>query len=179
MIPRAVGCRRYSRTIIILSLCVFATFTEHLRLTSLQTEEDVIQIAGAGLNWVRIPIPYWAIETWEGEPFLERVCWHYILRAFEWARKYGLRIYLDLHTVPGSQNGASVGFAEERRLMECAGYNHSGKLGQINFMKGVMGLANAQRTLSYIRIITEFISQKEYKDLIPLFGIVNEVGPFI
>lgn len=24
-----------------------------------------------------------------------------------WARKYGLRIYLDLHTVPGSQNGTS------------------------------------------------------------------------
>ena len=59
------------------------------------------------------------------------------------------------------------------------GYNHSGKLGQINFMSGVMGLANAQRTLSYIRIITEFISQKEYKDLIPLFGIVNEVCVFV
>lgn len=25
-----------------------------------------------------------------------------------WARKYGLRIYLDLHTVPGSQNGTSL-----------------------------------------------------------------------
>lgn len=29
----------------------------------------------------------------------------YILQAFEWARKYGLRINLDLHTIPGSQNG--------------------------------------------------------------------------
>lgn len=25
----------------------------------------------------------------------------YILQAFAWARKYGLRIYLDLHTIPG------------------------------------------------------------------------------
>ncbi len=41
----------------------------------------------------------------------------------------------------------------------CVGYNHSGKLGQINFMYGVMGYANAQRTLDYIRTITEFISQ--------------------
>jgi len=37
-----------------------------------------------------------------------------------------------------------------------------------------MGIANAQRTLDYIRIITEFISQPEYRDLIPMFGIVNE-----
>jgi glucan 1,3-beta-glucosidase len=37
-----------------------------------------------------------------------------------------------------------------------------------------MGIANAQRTLDYIRIITEFISQPEYRDLIPVFSIVNE-----
>jgi len=37
-----------------------------------------------------------------------------------------------------------------------------------------MGLANAQRTLYYIRVLTEFISQPEYRDLIPIFGIVNE-----
>ncbi|THH09041.1 hypothetical protein EW146_g8801 [Bondarzewia mesenterica] len=53
------------------------------------TEQDLAQIAGAGLNWIRLPIPYWAIETWDGEPFLPKVCWKYILRVFEWARKYG------------------------------------------------------------------------------------------
>lgn len=37
-----------------------------------------------------------------------------------------------------------------------------------------MGYANAQRTLDYIRTITEFISQAEYLDLIPTFSIVNE-----
>lgn len=37
-----------------------------------------------------------------------------------------------------------------------------------------MGLANAERTLGYIRILTEFISQPEYVDLIPIFGMVNE-----
>lgn len=41
-------------------------------------------------------------------------------------------------------------------------------------MNGIMGIANGQRTLDYIRIITEFISQPEYQDLIPIFGIVNE-----
>lgn len=125
------------------------------------TEGDFAAIAGAGLNWIRLPIPFWAIDKWDNEPFLEKTCWKYILRAFEWARKYGLRINLDLHTIPGSQNG----------------YNHSGKGGKINFMNGVMGYANAQRTLEYIRVITEFISQPQYKDLIPLFGIMNEALP--
>ncbi|KAJ6514468.1 glycoside hydrolase [Mycena vitilis] len=133
------------------------------------TEQDIAQIAGAGLNWVRLPIPFWAISTWSdtgkdengkvvGEPFLEGVCWKYIVRLFGWARKYGIRVNLDLHTVPGSQNG----------------FNHSGKRGQVNFLNGVMGIANAQRLLDYIRIITEFISQPEYRDVVQMFGVVNE-----
>ncbi|KAF7798806.1 hypothetical protein EIP86_010031 [Pleurotus ostreatoroseus] len=128
-----------------------ATLTQHYE--TFITEDDIAQIVGAGLNFIRLPIPFWAIETWSdvgslageevGEPFLARVCWGYILRVLGWARKYGLRVNLDLHTVPGSQNG----------------YNHSGKLGMVNFMNGVMGVANAQRTMDYIRVITEFISQ--------------------
>ncbi|KAF8602790.1 glycoside hydrolase [Ceratobasidium sp. AG-I] len=122
------------------------------------TEEDFAQIAGAGLNWVRIPFPFWAIEVYPGEPFLEKVAWKYFLKAIGWARKYGLRINLDLHAVPGSQNG----------------YNHSGKLGSINWLNGTMGIANAQRSLNYMRILTEFISQPQYRDVVPMFGIVNE-----
>ncbi|KAI0829201.1 glycoside hydrolase [Trametes gibbosa] len=122
------------------------------------TEQDFAQIAGAGLNWIRLPMPYWAIETWPGEPFLEHAAWKYVLLAFRWARKYGLRIYLELHTVPGSQNG----------------YNHSGRLGPVNFLNGFMGIANAQRTMDYVRYIAEFISQNEYQDVVPMFGIINE-----
>jgi glucan 1,3-beta-glucosidase len=55
-----------------------------------------------------------------------------------------------------------------------SGYNHSGKLGQIDWLFSVMGVANAQRSLNYIRIITEFISQPEWKDVVPVFSIVNE-----
>ena len=98
-----------------------------------QTEKDFAEIAAAGLNWVRIPIPYWIVEVQAGEPFLANVGWTYLLKAIEWARKYGLRINLDLHAVPGSQNG----------------YNHSSKLGTINFLNGVMGIVNAQRTINY------------------------------
>ena len=37
-----------------------------------------------------------------------------------------------------------------------------------------MGLANTQRTLDYIRIFAEFISQPQYKDVVTMFGILNE-----
>lgn len=80
------------------------------------TEQDIAEIAGAGLNWIRLPIPFWAVEVWDNvgtlngtavaEPFVARMCWGYILQVFRWARKYGIRINLDLHTIPGSQNGA-------------------------------------------------------------------------
>ncbi|KAF8969936.1 exo-beta-1,3-glucanase [Flammula alnicola] len=122
------------------------------------TEQDFAEVAGAGLNFIRIPIGYWAIEVLSGEPFLPKVSWTYFLKAIQWARKYGLRINLDLHALPGSQNG----------------WNHSGRLGTIGFLNGPMGYANAQRSLDYIRIIAEFISQPQYKDVVTIFGILNE-----
>ncbi|TRM62675.1 glycoside hydrolase family 5 protein [Schizophyllum amplum] len=129
---------------------------EHYK--SFITEQDFAQIAGAGLNHVRIAIGYYAIETRGDEPFLEKTSWKYFLKAINWARKYGIRINLDLHVLPGSQNG----------------WNHSGRLGDVNMLAGPMGLANAQRSLDYIRIIAEFISQEQYKDVITMFGITNE-----
>lgn len=84
--------------------------------------------------------------------------YRYFLKAIQWARKYGIRINLDFHALPGSQNG----------------WNHSGKLGSVNVLNGPMGLANAQRSLDYIRIIAEFISQPEYRDVVVMFGITNE-----
>ncbi|ORX35685.1 exo-beta-1,3-glucanase [Kockovaella imperatae] len=122
------------------------------------TEADIAEIASVGLNWIRLPIGHWAVETWPGEPFLERVSWTYVLKAIQWCRKYGIRINLDLHTVPGSQNG----------------WNHSGKLGSVNWMFGTMGLANAQRSLDYMRTLAEFISQPEYAPVVQMFGFVNE-----
>ncbi|KAJ7118711.1 glycoside hydrolase superfamily [Mycena epipterygia] len=122
------------------------------------TEQDFMQIAAAGLNYVRIPLGYWAIEVLDGENFLPKTSWTYFLKAVQWARKYGLRINLDLHALPGSQNG----------------WNHSGRLGSYNVLFGPMGIANAQRSLDYIRILAEFISQPQYRDVITMFGITNE-----
>ena len=104
------------------------------------------------------------------------LCCRYIVQLFEWCRKYGIRVNLDLHTIPGSQNGWWFCYiSKEVGLISIPiGYNHSGRGGQINFLMGVMGIANAQRTLNYIRIITEFISQPQYTDVVPMFSIMNE-----
>ncbi|EPQ27082.1 uncharacterized protein PFL1_05366 [Pseudozyma flocculosa PF-1] len=130
--------------------------TEHYE--TFITEKDFADIAAAGLNWVRIPIGFWAIETLDNEPFLPQVSWTYLLRAIGWARKYGLRINLDLHATSGSQNG----------------YNHSGRLGKVNFLMGPMGYANGQRTLAYIERIAEFISQPSVRNVVPMLSVVNE-----
>ncbi|KAH9452645.1 hypothetical protein MJO28_008441 [Puccinia striiformis f. sp. tritici] len=122
------------------------------------TEQDFADIASAGLNWVRLPVAWWMIETLGNEPFVTGVSFKYFLKAITWARKYGLRINLDLHACPGSQNG----------------WNHSGKLGTIGFLRGTMGIANAQRTLNYVRTLTQFISQSQYKHVIPTFSVLNE-----
>lgn len=69
------------------------------------TEQDFAFIAKMGLNTVRIPIPYSIFG--DRPPFIG--CIEELDRAFDWAERWGLKILIDLHTVPGSQNGFDNG----------------------------------------------------------------------
>lgn len=69
------------------------------------TEDDFRRIAEAGLNAVRLPVPY---HVFGDRPPMAG-CVEYVDLAFRWAERYGLKILLDLHTVPGSQNGFDNG----------------------------------------------------------------------
>ena len=69
------------------------------------TERDFIAIASHGYNLVCIPVPYFVFGDVEGYPG----CIEYVDRAFAWADRCGLQVLLDLHTVPGSQNGYDNG----------------------------------------------------------------------
>jgi glucan 1,3-beta-glucosidase len=56
------------------------------------------------LNHVRIPIGYWAYEVGPGEPYIQGQ--HaYLLKAVSWAATHNLKVIIDLHGAPGSQNG--------------------------------------------------------------------------
>ncbi|KAK1224186.1 hypothetical protein PQX77_012926 [Marasmius sp. AFHP31] len=68
------------------------------------TEGDFAEIAAAGLNHVRIPIGYWAFETASGEPYIDGQL-PYLEKAVGWAANHGLKVIVDLHGAPGSQNG--------------------------------------------------------------------------
>ncbi|KAJ5911584.1 glucan 1-3-beta-glucosidase A [Penicillium subrubescens] len=97
------------------------------------TQEDFNQIAAAGMNHVRIPIGYWAVEHLEGDPYVDGQL-QYLDSAVGWARAAGLKVMVDLHGAPGSQNG----------------FDNSGKRGAITWQQGdtVDSTKNVLRTLA-------------------------------
>ena len=80
------------------------------------TQNDFNQIAAAGLNHVRIPIGYWAVAPQSGDPYVQGQV-NVLDQAIGWARSAGLKVMLDIHGVPGSQNG----------------FDNSGRKGAINW----------------------------------------------
>ena len=127
------------------------------------TERDFKRIADSGLDHVRIPFSYWAVRTYEGDPYVASVSWRYLLRGIEWARRYGLRVKLDLHGMPGSQNG----------------WNHSGRQGTVGWLVGPDGKVNAQRTLDIHDQLSKFFAQDRYKNVVALYGLGNEPAKVI
>lgn len=69
------------------------------------TERDFAIIRSWGMNAVRIPVPYFLFG--DCPPFVG--CVEELDKAFRWSGKYGLQVLIDLHTVPGSQNGFDNG----------------------------------------------------------------------
>lgn len=69
------------------------------------TERDFVIIKSRGFNMVRLPIPFFVFG--DVEPYIG--CVEEVDKALDWAERYGLQVLLDLHTVPGSQNGFDNG----------------------------------------------------------------------
>ena len=69
------------------------------------SERDFATIKRIGLNTVRIPVPYFIFG--DRPPFIG--CIAELDKAFGWAEKYGIKILIDLHTAPMSQNGFDNG----------------------------------------------------------------------
>ncbi|KAL1297832.1 hypothetical protein AAFC00_006360 [Neodothiora populina] len=126
--------------------------------SSFVTEQTFKDMQDAGFDHVRIPFSYWAVTVYDGDPYVPLISWRYLLRGIEWARKYGLRINLDLHGAPGSQNG----------------WNHSGRQGPINWLNGTDGSLNGDRTLDVHDRLSQFFAQPRYKNIVTMYGLVNE-----
>ena len=60
------------------------------------TQDDFQQIAQVGLNHVRIPIGYWALNPLDNDPYVQGQL-DVLDQAIGWASDAGLKVMLDLH----------------------------------------------------------------------------------
>jgi glucan 1,3-beta-glucosidase len=102
------------------------------------------------MDHVRFPFGYWIVQNFGDEPYIPQISWRYLLRGIEYCRQNGLRVNLDLHGAPGSQNG----------------WNHSGRQGVIGWLNGTDGDLNAQRTLDIHHKLSVFFAQDRYKNVV-------------
>jgi len=115
------------------------------------TEADFAEIASFGLNHVRIPVGYWALNPLPGDPHVQGQL-PYLDQAIVWARNHGLKVMLDLHGAPGSQNG----------------FDNSGKKGPIQWQSG----NNVPETVEAIRnLASRYASQS---DVVTAIQLLNE-----
>jgi glucan 1,3-beta-glucosidase len=91
------------------------------------TAEDFRWIKQRGLNAVRLPVGYWALEA--PKPFVENS--RFIDFALDQCQLNGLGLLLDLHGAPGSQNG----------------WDHSGRKGSVDWPKDPQNIAETLRIL--------------------------------
>ena len=122
------------------------------------TYADFEKIAKAGFNTVRIPVGYWAFSLAAGEPYTQGAA-PYIDAAVGWARTTGLKIWIDLHGAPKSQNG----------------FDNSGhKVGTPQWQQG----DSTQQTLDVLKLISTRYAQVKYQDVVVAIQLLNEpMGP--
>ncbi|GEQ66647.1 hypothetical protein JCM33374_g310 [Metschnikowia sp. JCM 33374] len=76
----------------------------HAHWSSFYNETDFHDIKEYGFNMVRIPVGYWAFDMFAHDPYVSGAQ-EYLDKAIEWAHTNNLKVMIDLHGAPGSQNG--------------------------------------------------------------------------
>ncbi|OXV11007.1 hypothetical protein Egran_01235 [Elaphomyces granulatus] len=118
------------------------------------TADDFAHIASLGLNHVRIPIGYWAINPLPSEPFVQGQL-SLLDQAIGWARTSGIKVIIDLHGAPGSQNG----------------FDNSGRRGNIEWQQGF----TVNQTLDAIQALaSRYVNDA---DVVAAIELLNE--PFV
>lgn len=121
------------------------------------TQDDFTAIAKAGLNVVRIPIGYWAYNLLDSDPYVQGQD-AYMEKAIGWARSEGLKVWIDLHGAPGSQNG----------------FDNSGLRDAIGYQLD----ENLSLTLTALQAIFDKYGGSDYEDVIIGIELLNEpLGP--
>lgn len=119
------------------------------------TEDDIAAIAKCGLNMVRIPVGYWLFARLADDPYVAGAE-SYLDAALGWCKTHGLVAWVDLHGVPGLQNG----------------FDNLGKRGPVGWLNTTANINTTVATLDYIF--------GKYGNMLAVVGIevVNEpLGP--
>ncbi|PWN50344.1 glycoside hydrolase [Violaceomyces palustris] len=135
----------------------WASYVFQKHFDTWMTESDWKAIADAGLNHVRIPVPYFMFKEAVGPnvPYLTLNRFAKLKEGVQACKRYGLKVWIDLHSVPGSQNG----------------FDNSGHAGAINWAKNPSYYTQTQ--YAFNRLVTEF-SQPDYKGTVTAIEAVNE-----
>ncbi|KAF2017648.1 glycoside hydrolase family 5 protein, partial [Aaosphaeria arxii CBS 175.79] len=120
---------------------------------SFATWHDFNKIAQSGFNLVRIPIGFWAYDTF-GTPYVSGAA-PYLDAAIDWSRSLGLKVLIDLHGAPGSQNG----------------FDNSG---QRTPGPSWTTANTVQQTLQVLKAITDKYAQPGYHDVVVGIQVLNE-----
>ncbi|KAL5117273.1 glucan exo-1,3-beta-glucosidase [Pleosporales sp. CAS-2024a] len=122
------------------------------------TWQDFNKIKQSGFNVVRIPVGFWAYDTF-GAPYASGAS-VYIDAAIDWARSLGLKMMIDLHGAPGSQNG----------------YDNSGqRTSNPQFTTG----DNVSKTLQVLKTISQKYAQTSYQDVVIGIELLNEPALYL
>ncbi|KAI9677504.1 MAG: exo-1,3-beta-glucanase [Caeruleum heppii] len=116
------------------------------------TEADMQALRATGINSVRIPIGFWAYDN-GGTPYLKGAD-AYLERIVRWAQKYGIRVWIDLHGAPGSQNG----------------FDNSGRAGAVEWQQG----NNLGRTISVLQVMARKYGAQRFANTVVGLQLVNE-----
>lgn len=101
---------------------------------------------------LRIPIGYWAFDN-AGTPYLKGAD-AYLEKAIGWAKAAGIKVWVDLHGLPGSQNG----------------WDHSGHAGEMAWQQG----DNLQHSTDVLVTVAKKYGAMEYAGTVVGLELVNE-----
>lgn len=122
------------------------------------TYNDFAKIKEAGFNLVRIPIGFWAYDN-KATAYVQGAAM-YLDAAIDWSHQLGLKVIIDLHGAPGSQNG----FDNSGQVMRDPLWMTDG---------GFQG-GSSQRTLDILSQIAERYAHANDEDVILAIELLNE-----
>ena len=121
------------------------------------TEADVETLKSYGINALRIPIGFWAYDN-TGTPYISygigQGADNYLEQAIGWAQNAGLKVWVDCHGSPGSQNG----------------FDNSGHMSDVEWQQG----NNIAKSIAILTTMAKKYGSVQYSDTVIAIELVNE-----